>query len=200
MQLNVLYNKDTEISLTMIDQQIYEVLLPIKDKTIKKILKNLKEDPKKLNIIKSSVPQLNVYASFERTFSTCLGYELQEIAAKCGNNVVNIDKEEKKTLGIDLRVSFGEGQLKANKNTQTGTHKKDSLDKLLETTSINKTNPFFATALGESYEYIKDGVLYIGGEKFWKKIGVNYNDLYDTIVKVIQETYEEVERIIIPTL
>lgn len=184
----------------MIDQKIYEILLPIKDKTIKKILKNLKEDPKKLNIIKASIPQLNVYATFERTFSTCLGLGLQEVAAKCGNNVVNIDKEEKKTLGIDLRVSFGEGQLKANENTQTGTHKKDSLNKLLETTSINKTHPFFATALGESYEYIKSGVLYIGGEKFWEKIGVDYNNLYDTIVKVIQDTYDEVERTIIPTL
>lgn len=70
----------------------------------------------------------------------------------------------------------------------------------MQTTSKNKTDPFFVTALGESYEYLKDGVLYIGGEKFWEKIGVNYNDLYDTITKVIQETYEEVERTIIPTL
>lgn len=184
----------------MIDQKIYQVLIPLKEKTIKKIKKNLKEDAKKLNIIKASVPQLNVYCSFERTFSTCLGHELQEVAAKCGKNVINIDKEEKKTLGIDLRVSFGEGQMKLGKNTQTGTHKKDSLNKLLETTSKNNTNPFFVTALGESYEYLKDGVLYIGGEKFWEKIGIDYNDLYETIVKVIQETYEEVECTIIPTL
>lgn len=184
----------------MIDQNIYKVLLPIKDKTIKKIKSNLKEDPKNLNIIKAAIPHLNVYASFERTFSTCLGHGLQEVAAKCGNGVVNIDKEEKKTLGIDLRVYFGEGQMKLNKNTQTGTHKKDSLHKLLETTTSNGTNPFFVTALGESHEYVKDGVLYIGGEKFWQKIGVDYNNLYDTIVKVIQDTYDEVERTIIPTL
>lgn len=184
----------------MIDQKIYQVLFPIKEKTIKKIKENLKEDPKNLNIIKASVPKLNVYCSFERTFSTCLGHALQEVAAECGKGVINVDKKERKTLGIDLRVSFGEGQMKLGKNTQTGTHKKDSLMKLLETTTKNETNPFFVTALGESYEYLKDGILYVGGEKFWKKIGVNYNDLYDTIVKVIQETYEEVERIIIPTL
>jgi len=184
----------------MLDQKIYNILLPIKDRTIKKIKSNLKEDPQKLNIIKASVPCLNVYASFERTFSTCLGHGLQEVAAKCGKNVINIDQEEKKTLGIDLRALFGEGQLKTNKNTQTGTHAKDSLNKLLETTSMNGTDPFFATALGESYEYVKDGVLYIGGQKFWEKIEVDYNNLYDTIIKVIQDTYDEVERTIIPTL
>jgi len=184
----------------MIDQSIYEILLPIKQKTLNKIKSNLKEDPKKLNIIKASVPLLNVYASFERTFSTCLGLALQEVAAKCGINVVNIDKEEKKTLGIDLRTLFGEGQLKSNGNTQTGTHKKDSLSKLLETTSINETSAFFATSLGESYEYLKDDILYIGGEKFWEKIGIDYDNLYDTIIKVIQNTHDEVERTIIPTL
>jgi len=184
----------------MLDQKIYNILLPIKDKTIKKIKNNLKEDPQKLNIIKAAVPCLNVYASFERTFSTCLGHGLQEVAAKCGKNVINIDKEGKKTLGTDLRALFGEGQLKTNKNAQTGTHVKDSLNKLLETTSMNGTDPFFATALGESYEYIKDGVLYIGGQKFWEKIGVDYNNLYDTIIKVIQDTYDEVERTIISTL
>ncbi len=184
----------------MISAEIYQVLLPIKDKTIKKIKSNLKQDPKKLNIIKAAIPHLNVYATFERTFSTCLGHGLQEVAAKCGNHAVNIDKEEKKTLGIDLRLLFGEGQLKANENTQTGTHKGDSLNKLLETTSSNGTNPFFATALGESYEYMKDGVLYIGGQKFWEKIGVDYNNLYDTIIKLIQDTYDEVESTIIPTI
>lgn len=184
----------------MIDQQIYKILIPLKEKTIKKIKDNLKEDPKNLNIIKASIPQLNIYCTFERTFSTCLGYQLQEVAAKCGQNVINIDKEERKTLGIDLRVSFGEGQMKLGTNTQTGTHKKDSLNKLLETTSKNGTNPFFVTAIGESYEYVKNNVLYIGGEKFWEKIGIDYNDLYETIVKIIQETYEEVERTIIPTI
>jgi len=186
--------------ILMVDQKIYNIILPIKDKTIKKIKSNLKKHPQRLNIIKAAVPCLNVYASFERTFSTCLGHGLQEVAAKCGKDVINTDKEEKKTLGIDLQTSFGDGQLKSNKNTQTGTHVKDSLNKLLETTSMNGTDPFFATALGESYEYVKDGVLYIGGQKFWEKIGVDYNNLYDTIIKVIQDTYDEVERTIIPTL
>jgi hypothetical protein len=184
----------------MIDQNIYKILFPLKRKTIEKIKNNLKEDPKKLNIIKATIPHLNVYSTFERTFSTCLGHSLQEVAAKCGNDVVNIDKQEKKTLGIDLRTFFGEGQMKLGQTTQTGTHKKDSLNKLLETTLNNQTDPFFVTALGESYEYYKDGVLYIGGERFWEKIGVNYNNLYDTIVKVIQDTYDEVERTIVPTL
>ena len=105
----------------MIDQSIYEILLPIKQKTLNKIKSNLKEDPKKLNIIKASVPLLNVCA-------------------------------------------------------------------------------FFATSLGESYEYLKDDILYIGGEKFWEKIGIDYDNLYDTIIKVIQNTHDEVERTIIPTL
>lgn len=175
-------------------------MIPIKEKAIRKIKKNLQEDPKKLNILKSVVPEINVYGTFERTFSTCLGNTLQEVASICGRNVVNIDKQEKKTLGIDIRSSFGEGQMKLGKNTQTGTHKKDSLNKLLETTSKNNTNPFFVTALGESYEYLKDGVLYIGGETFWSKIGIDYDDLYDTIVKVIQETYDEVKSTIIPTI
>jgi hypothetical protein len=43
-------------------------------------------------------------------------------------------------------------------------------------------------------------VLHIGGEKFWEKIGIDYDNLYDTIVEVIQNTYDEVERTIIPTL
>lgn len=184
----------------MIDQQIYKILLPIKDLTVKKIKENLKEDPKKLNIIKSAVPTLNVYATFEKTFSTHLGYALQEVAAKCGESVVDVDKEGRK-LGIDLRTLFGEGQLKSNGNTQTGTHAKDSISKLLETTSINGTSPFFAVALGKSYEYTdKNGVLRIGGRKFWEKIGIEYDSLYDTIIKLIQDTYDEVERTIIPTL
>lgn len=184
----------------MVSTEIYEILIPLKDKTLQKIKYNLNEDPQKLNIMKSVVKEINIYGTFERTFSTCLGYKLQEVAAKCGSNVVDIDKEEKKTLGIDLRALFGEGQLKANQNTQTGTHKKDSLNKLLETTSINKTNPFFATALGESYEYVKDGVLYIGGKIFWEKIGINYTDLCDTITQVIKETYDEVKSTIIHTV
>lgn len=161
---------------------------------------NLKEDSKKLNIMKSVVVDINVYGTFERTFSTCLGHKLQEVAAKCGKDVINVDKEEKKTLGIDIRTLFGEGQMKLGTNTQTGTHKKDSIDKLIQTTKNNGTNPFFVTALGESYCYNRDGILYIGGEKFWEKIGINYTDLYDTITEVIKETYGEVKSTIIPTL
>ena len=183
-----------------ISTEIYEILIPLKNKTIQKIKNNLKEDSKKLNIMKSVVVEINVYGTFERTFSTCLGYKLQEVAAKCGKDVINVDKEEKKTLGIDLRVYFGEGQMKLGTNTQTGTHKKDSINKLIETTKKNGTDPFFVTALGESYCYIKDGILYIGGEKFWEKIGINYTDLYDTITEVIKETYDEVKSTIIPTL
>ena len=174
----------------MINPEIYNVLISLKTQTLNKIEKNLKEDPQNLNIMKAVVPEINVYGSFERTFTTCLGHKLQEVAAVCGNNVVNIDKQEKKTLGVDIRVEFGEGQMKLNTNTQTGTHKKDSLNKLLETTTRNGTNPFFVTALGESYEYQKNGILYIGGENFWKKINIDYNDLNDTIVQVIKETYE----------
>jgi len=180
--------------------EIYEVLIPLKNKTIEKIKNNLKEDPEKLNIMKSVVTEINIYGTFERTFSTCLGHKLQEVAAKCGKNVINIDIEERKTLGIDIRALFGEGQMKLGTNTQTGTHKKDSINKLIGTTKKNGTNPFFVTALGKSYYYVKDGIIYIGGEKFWEKIGINYTDLYDTITQVIKETYDEVKSTIISTL
>lgn len=184
----------------MIDSQIYNLLLPIKGKTIAKIQRNIKEDKHKLNIIKAAVPKLNVICTFERTFATCLGYTLQEVAAQCGKNVINTDSHSKKISGIDLRAEFGEGQMKLNKNTQTGTHKNDSLQKLLNTTAKNGTKPFFVTALGESYEYEKNNILFIGGDAFWSKIGLNYTNLYDTIIKVIQETYYDVESTIIPTL
>jgi len=184
----------------MIDSEIYNLLLPIKNKTLIKIQENIQEDKQKLNIIKAAVPQLNVYCTFERTFTTCLGYALQEVAAQLGTNVINTDRQFKKISGIDLRADFGEGQMKLNKNTQTGTHKNDSLNKLLETTGKNGTKPFFVTALSESYEYTKDDVLYLGGEAFWSKIGMNYSDVYDTIIEVIKETYNEVKSTFITTL
>lgn len=184
----------------MVSQEIYDVLIPLKEKTIKKIKYNLNQSPENLNIVKSEIKEINIYSTFEGTFSTCLGLKLQEVAAVCGKDVVNIDKAEKKTVGIDIRTSFGEGQMKLTKTTQTGTHKKDSLDKLLSTTQKNNTAPFFVTAISESYHYYKDGVLYVGGKKFWSSIGVNYEDLCDTIRQVIRETYEEVQSTIIPSL
>jgi hypothetical protein len=184
----------------MIKNEIYQILLPIKKKTIAKILKNIKEDKQNLNIIKAAFPQLNVYCTFERTFTTCLGNTIQEIAAKCGKNVINTDSKNKRISGIDLHTDFGEGQIKLNINTQTGTHKDDSIQKLLNTTTKNGTKPFFATALSSSYEFEKNGILYLGGEAFWSKIEMNYSDVYDTILKVIQETYYDVESTIIPTL
>jgi len=184
----------------MISKEIYDVLIPLKDKTINKIKYNLNQAPEDLNILKAQIPEINIYSTFHCTFSTCLGHKLQEVAAVCGNHVVNIDKQEKKTVGIDIRTEFGEGQMKLTKTTQTGTHKQDSIDKLLETTKKNNTNPFFVTALSESYHYYKDGIFYVGGEYFWSRIGINYDDLCDTIKQVIKETYEEVESTIIPTI
>jgi hypothetical protein len=183
----------------MVNTQIYDILIPIKQQTIQKIKKNLKTPSTELNIVKAAIPELNVFCTFEKTFTTLLGYSLQQIASECGEDVVNTDKTHKQ-LGIDLRVSFGEGQLKSNKNTQTGTHKKDSIQKLLKTTQENQTHPFFATAFGESYEYVKDDILYIGGRAFWSKIGVNYDDLYDTVVYILREIYDEVKSTIVPTL
>ena len=187
----------------MIDhyQQIRKILFPIKQQVLNKIDKNLSLDKKNLNILKAVVPEILLYGTFERTFSTCLGHKLQEIASVCGKEVTNIDKEEGKVLGVDLRINFDEcyeGQMKANSNTQTGTHRKDSYKKLINTTKKNKTKPFFVTALGESHEYLKDDILFIGGECFWEKIGVDYNLVYDTIVEIINETYEEVKLINLP--
>lgn len=181
------------------NSQIYDCLVPIKDKTIRKIHQNLHKNKSELNIIKASVPELNVHGTFERTFTTLLGYALQDIAEKCGSGVVNVDADSK-IKGIDLRTSFGEGQLKSNKNTQTGTHAKDSIQNLIETTSRHQTQPFFAIAFGEPEEYVKNGILYLIGEQFWSKINVNYGDLYDTICHVTQETYAEVKSTILSTL
>ena len=186
-------------------KEIRKILLPLKQQVLDKIRENLSLDKKKLNILKAAVPEILLYGTFERTFSTKLGLKLQEIAAVCGTSVINIDKEEGKVLGVDLRLvedpHIYEGQMKANTNTQTGTHKGDSVKKLLETTDKNGTIPFFATAFGESYEYAgKDGILYIGGESFWKKIGVDYDIVYNTIMEVIVETYEEVKLIDITTV
>lgn len=190
MPYNGLVQHQTKMST---QDQIYKILLPIKQQTLNKIKENMSKKKEDLHILKVVVPEICVYGTFERTFSTCLGHKLQEIAAVCGEKTINIDKAEGKVLGIDIRTEFGEGQMKTGKNTQTGTHKKDSLNKLLETTENNQTNPFFATALGESYDYVKNGILYIGGAAFWKKIGIEYNMVYDTIVRVAQETYEEVK-------
>lgn len=184
----------------MVNDEIYGLIVPIKQQTILKIKENLQKNKTDLNIIKAAVPELNVLCTFERTFTTCLGYNLQEVAARFGTNVINTDSQSKKISGIDLRTDFGEGQMKLNTNTQTGTHAKDSIQKLLNTTKKNGTNPFFVTALGKSYEHSKKGILYLGADCFWSKIGMNYSDVYDTIDKVIRETYDEVESTIIPTL
>ena len=186
--------------------KIYSILIPIKQKTINKINENLKKNPNKLNLIKAASPYINVHTTFEKTFSTCLGNSLQEVAAVCGKNVINLDNSGKKILGIDLRIDFGdglgisEGQLKSSVNTQTSTYRKDALNKLIFTTSQNLTKPFFATAFGKSYEYTKDGIVFMGGKMFWEKIGINYDELYDTTLKVIRETSEYVESVIIPTI
>lgn len=177
----------------MVNREIYDVLIPIKDKTIKKIEENLNKDPSQLHFTKAHIKEVNVICTLEKTFSTCLGYSLQEVASKCGNNVINTDKSGKKVLGIDLRTSFGDGQMKLSKNTQTGTHKKDSINKLCETAKQNNTLPFFAIAIDESYEYIKDGVLYLGGKSFWDKIGIDYQDLQETIIHLWLETYQYVK-------
>ena len=174
------------------DLLIEAVLHPIKEKTIKKIYSNLHTD--KLNLMKQAVPEVLVWATFEKTFSTCLGYALQDIAEVCGNDVKNTDKKQRKILGIDLRINEEwEGQLKANKNTQTGTHKGDSIKKLLETTKANRTKPFFAVAFGDSFDYEIGGIRQIGGEAFWSWIGVDYNKLYDIITRIARETADEVK-------
>lgn len=171
---------------------IEAILHPIKQKTITKIYKNLHTD--KLNIMKQAVPEVLVWATFEKTFSTCLGYALQDIAETCGNDVKNTDKKQRKILGIDLRISdTWEGQLKANKNTQTGTHKGDSIKKLLDTTKSHGTKPFFAVAFGDSFDYDSGGIRYVGGEAFWSWIGIDYDHLHGIITRITRETADEVK-------
>lgn len=177
----------------MNDLLIEAILHPIKEKTVRKIYQNL-HSKKELNLIKEAVPEVLVWATFEKTFTTCLGYALQDIAEICGENVRNTDKKQRKVLGIDLAISEEwEGQLKANKNTQTGTHKNDSIQKLLETTIKHETKAFFAIAFGDSFDYVKDDIRYIGGESFWSWIGVDYTQLRDIIVRVARETADDVK-------
>tara|TARA_R110000868_G_C10830433_1_gene759345 strand:- start:692 stop:1243 length:552 start_codon:yes stop_codon:yes gene_type:complete len=175
----------------MINQKIYNFShSSLKDKVFLKIKKNLKSNKKTLNIFKKAVPELVPVLTFERTYLTCLGYTLQEIASKFGKNVINADKGKTKICGVDLLVSYlGEVSLKLNKNTQCGTHQKDSFKKLVK----NAKNPVMAVAFSESYEYKKNNVLYLGGEAFWSKIDIDYQDLYDTIQKSIQDTYDEIK-------
>lgn len=171
---------------------IESILEPIKQKTVMKIYSNLHSN--NLNIIKEAVPEVNIWATFEKTFTTCLGYALQEIAETCGTNVKNTDKKQRKVLGIDLRVNDEwEGQLKANKNTQTGTHKSDSIQKLLETTTQHEAKAFFAVAFGNSFDYIDNDIRYIGGEAFWSWIGIDYTQLRDIIIKTARDTANEVK-------
>ena len=170
----------------MIDDKILDVIDYIRPKCVKTVRHNiLKKEG--LNIVKFALPNVNLYGSLERTFSTCLGLALQEVAAQCGTNVVNVDKMDKQQ-GIDLKTSFGEGQMKLYINTQSGTHTKDSIKLLRE----NAIKPFFVYALEEKPKTkIKDGIVYYYGSDFWSKIGIDFTDLYDTIVYVIQQTEKE---------
>lgn len=181
-------------------KKMYEILIPLKDLTINKIKKNLTQPRNKLSLIKSKIPEVNVYATFESTFSTLLGLRLQELAAQCNKNVINTDTTFGKITGIDLYTEFGVGQLKLSHNTQTGTHAKDSLTKLLNSANKIGESPFHAIALGRSFEYKKDDILYLGGSSFWTKISIDYNILYNTLTEVISEIYEDIECNIIPTL
>ncbi len=114
----------------MIDEKILDVIDYIRPKCVKTVRHNiLKKEG--LNIVKFALPNVNLYGSLERTFTTCLGLALQEVAAQCGTNVVNVDKINKQQ-GIDLKTSFGEGQMKLYINTQSGTHTKDSIKLLRE--------------------------------------------------------------------
>ena len=170
----------------MIDEKILDVIDYIRPKCVKTVRHNiLKKEG--LNIVKFALSNVNLYGSLERTFTTCLGLALQEVAAQCGTNVVNVDKINKQQ-GIDLKTSFGEGQMKLYVNTQSGTHSKDSIKLLRE----NATKPFFVYALEKKPKTkIKDGIVYYYGSDFWSKIDIDFADLYDTIVYVLQQTEKE---------
>ena len=166
--------------MTEIEKRILEIHNGIKDKCVQKGIKLIQNGELSLFSLGGRV---------ERSFVTIYGNALQEIAA-CGDSVINLDKNGKKQTGIDLRTSFGEGQLKTGKTTQCGTHKKDSLRKLLDTTTRNGTNPFNAIAFGESQEYVENDILNLHGEAFWSKIGIDY----EFLVKEKQKLWRDIER------
>lgn len=139
---------------------------------------------------KHASKEARAYAALERSFTTNIGLVIQDVAKLLGESVVNID-DEGRMRGIDLRTSFGEGQLKSNNNTQTGTHAKDSKKLLKKTTSKNKTKPFFAIAFDDKRkEYKKNGILYLHGAAFWEKININYEDIdkaYGIVLKELDD-------------
>lgn len=175
----------------MINEHIYLILSPIKTAAIKKVREVI--DPQRSkNIIKSACPEINVWGSVERTVSTSLGLKLQEIATLSPKNVINLDKTAKQR-GLDIQIdSVWEGQLKSSYNTQTGTHQKDAIRMLTESTTIRHTYPFFAVAFGDSYDYMQDGVRYFSGEAFWSFIQINYTDMRETTIKLIKDIRREV--------
>lgn len=171
------------------EQQVLDIFHGIEQKAIDKTKSNIelaKNFDPSIHMMKMYFPEINIYVSLEKTYTTCLGYAIQEIAAIAGDQVVNTDKNNKKILGIDLNVrNTYEGQLKSNYNTQTGTHTKDSISKLLESTTKNNTQPFFAVAFGKKYDYVKNNIRYFGGESFWNWIGVDYYEINDMIIESI---------------
>lgn len=143
---------------------------------------------------KHASKEARAYAALERSFTTNMGLIIQDVAKTVGDSVVNVD-EDGRMRGIDLRTKFGEGQLKSNNNTQTGTHAKDSKKLLKETTKKNKTKPFFAIAFDDKrQEYVRNGILYLHGAAFWEKININYNDIeeaYGIVLKELDEWLKE---------
>jgi len=158
-----------------------------------RVIFNVKKSCGKHNNLYKRYSKYSTILSLERSFTTMMGLTLQEIAEKCSTNlkVENTDVKKKKLLGVDLRVFDGdktyEGQLKSHQNTQTGTHKGNSIEKLIETSSKNKTIPFMAIAFSEPFDYTKNGIRYIGGESFWNWIGVDYTELHQNIESTIHE-------------
>ena len=171
------------------------ILSGLKDRVLIRVRKSKSQTLKNIYKRYSKYPTI---LSLERTFTTMMGLTLQEISEKCSTKlkVENTDVRKKKILGVDLRVFDGtticEGQLKSHMNTQTGTHKGNSLEKLLDTTSKNKTSPFMAIAFSEPFDYTRDGIRYIGGSSFWDWIGVDHHELELNIEQTIKDCEDSI--------
>lgn len=195
-----MYDFKTSTTENKVEQiaDIFRTVKPKVQKSIKGVIKGQHKDRAGSSRMypKHASKEARAYAALERSFTTNIGLIIQDVAKMVGDSVINVD-EEGRMRGIDIRTKFGEGQLKSNNNTQTGTHAKDSKKLLKETTERNKTKPFFAIAFDDKrQEYTRDGILYLHGAAFWEKININYDDINQAYAIVLKELDEWVKDIL----
>jgi len=168
------------------DKLIFDSVSRIAEESFQKTLEHLEEEK---NIpLHRRQSRFRALMFWNRSFDTRLGHFHQNVITEISEGVViNLDSAEKKTSGADLHFTKGDKiyliQLKSAVNTQTGSHKPDSINKLKRSAKKMGAIPTMAVFYGESDEKEKDGVLYITGESFWDLFGFDcsYNDFIQKV-------------------